>query len=828
MIKINLLPRKAASVNRPAPHNRPKGSSITISRRSVEQWSQGFFSINSPFIFMAAQAQPQKSLHELKNEIVETLRAKERYAEADLLVLEKCFDLMIRFHGEETFPFGEKVAIHLLGVARTLCEWGCNPKVASAGLLHLFPLEDLAKEDIDKYVIHLLHRKNALVSHLLLQPEREKISEEEARYLSHMSLMQEGDRDVWLLEAADEFRTLSSASKMDGRTKVLASRAYFVTAANLGLLDLDTLAVKLENIALMRLDKKTHDRIEAIIADANKRDRAKATEHLRVLTDLISGHLDQNNIQHRVEPDVKSPSRALKKLLRGDELTDPSRFRYIVKGTPQLCLKAFEEIAHAMRQLGYTEIESERKNYVAGIKLGKKEWDIGPKKNNYQSIHLHFRGEQYEPLNVQIRTEEMHEVAELGPASHGRFKYQLNGMLDEVRMDEASIMRDALRTSGQRYAGFGDNIYRVIPYPPGNTLKIIDLLFAVGADFGLRAPARVRVERIDPLTGLKETKKLPVFAPLENGDLVLPFKKSRTPSKIRTNQVSSLPALITLGLVRGKTLDPESMKEKSSIAEARGRTALGMEISSLRSELRDRLIDLLRKEGENPDELKIDTLFSLERTASAIGLRTEEGMHLSVGLSRNREDLIARIMNILRASSTAVAYKVLSGQNHADLWIMVSDVPGSTLAVLRLFQDQGFGLVSLSAQRLPGGDYSLIKTRVKVRKKSIEEDMLTLLSRAKDLYANTRPAPSGIQQVRISIHDLRLSRMNIKAIARVAELFQRAGANIISATFPPIRESKSSCSLTATLPAKYFEKFKDTLESELQKLGLKGFRITRL
>jgi|GEM_PF-2686689 len=826
MIKINLLPRKPGRVNRPAPYRRPAESSITISRRSVEQWSQGHFGINSPFIFMAAQAQPQKNLHELKNEIVETLRAKERYAEEDLLVLEKCFDLMIRFHGEESFPFGEKVVIHLLGVARTLCEWGCNPKVASAGLLHLVPLEDLAKEDIDKHVIHLLQRKAALFPYLLLPLEGEKISQDEARNLSHMCLMQEGDRDVWLLEAADEFKTLSSLSKVDERTKELASRAYHVTAANLSLLDLDTLAVKLENIALMRLDKEEYDRNEAIIADANKRDRSKATEQLRVLTELVSGHLDQ--IQHRVEIDVKSPSRAWKKMLRGDELTDPSRFRYIIKGAPQLCLKAFEGITHAMRELGYTEVESERKNYIAGIKLGKKEWDLGPKKNNYQSLHLHFRGEQYEPLNVQIRTEEMHEVAEMGPASHGRFKYKLNGLLDDIIMDEASIVRNELLASGQRFARYGNNLYRIIPYPAGSTLKIIDLLFAVGAEFGLYAPPQVRVEHIDPATGNKNVKKLSIFAPLENGDLVRPFKRRRTPAKIRTNQVSSLPALITLSLVRGKSLDPESMKEKSHIAEAKGRTALGIEISSLRSDLRKRLVALLKKEGENPDDLKIDTLFSLERTASVIGLRNEEGMHLSVGLSRKRKDLIARIMNILRSSSTAAAYKVLSDSSHADLWIMVADVPGSTLAILKLIQELGFGLVNLSAQRLAGGGYSLIKTRVKVRKKSIEEDLLTFLSRTKDMYKQTRNEPSGIPQIRIGIHDLRISRMNIKVIARLAEVFQRSGANIISANFPTLRESKSSCGITAMLPATSFEKFSARLESELQKVGLKGFRITRL
>lgn len=826
MIKINLKHGIQRSVSRPTEPAGPHIPSIGISRRSAEAMAQNrIFGLNSPLLCFAAPVSPSKDLIELKNDILDALREKERYAEEDLQVLEQSFDFMIRFHGKETLPSGERIAIRLLGVARTLAEWGCDPLIVSAGLLHLASPENLQKENIDQRTIHFLQKKKALERSLFEPLKNKELTKEEAEDLTKMCLMQEGDRKIWLLEAADEFVILSSISETDELSKFLASRAYRVTSPILSLFDLDDIAVKVEDIALLRLDKEEYQKIETKITDANKRDRFKTLEHLRTLTGLISEELNKAGIEHRHNPDVKSVARAKKKLDRGEELTDASRFRIIIKGTRKQCKQSMFVIKKVMGDLGYTEFESERKNYIAGITAGE-EYDLGPKPNRYESLHLHFRGERFEPLNVQIRTEEMHVIAELGSASHGRFK--LNGMIKNLVIDEASVTRQRLVESGQRFGRYGSNLYGLVPYPSSEKIKLIDLLFAISPEHGLRAPAEVSVERIDPETGEAARMKLPISAPLENGDRILFFKKLRkvSPTRIRANLLSTLPALIAHRLAREGGLDPAILKERSSSAATKGKTALGFEISAWRSQLRERLTSLLKKEGENIEALKLETLFSLEHAAKGIGVQNEEGMHLAVGLARQREKLIERVMNIIKSSSTAAAYKILTDPSYVDLWLMVSDVPGAFFSTLNLFKGRGFSLIRLSNQHLSRGT-SLIKARVKSRKKTIEEDVLPFFSEAKDLYESTRPPLEGIKQTKINIH-LRLPRLDINKISRITEVLQKGGANIVSANFPPVLERRSLCSLLIEIPANSFERFKNRLDEEFKNLEIKGHKIYKI
>ncbi|MBU0672319.1 MAG: hypothetical protein KJ732_04740, partial [Candidatus Margulisbacteria bacterium] len=662
---------------------------------------------------MAFQTRPSHDLIDLKNEILAVLRGKERYIEQELEVLEQAFDIMLRFHGDEKLPNGEKITIHLLNVAKTLCEWGCSPLLAAAGLLHLVPIKELEEENINQYVIHLIKRKAAIGIYLFTPIGSDKLSAREARYLYKMCLMQEGNRDVWLLEAADQFKALTTLSEFGKRPGLLASRGYHVTSPILSGFDLDDIAVRLENIAFLRLDREEYERIEAKIEDTNKRTRIMALAHLRTLTDLVSDELRKGGIPHRAQFDVKSVTRTMKKINKGEELTDASRFRFIIDGTRKQCLEAMETIINAMEILDYTEDLRERKNYVNGISVGQP-YDEGPKPNGYESLHLHFRGEHNEPINVQIRTEAMHEMAELGSASHGRFK--LNGLMG-VAFDVAQAERTKLLDEGRRYGLYKGNLYRLIPYQSGARIKLIDLLFAVSLDEGLRAPAKATIERINPVTGEIYEIMLPVSAPLENGDHILSLKKPRglSTSRVRANQLGTLPALVAYALARAGKLDPELIKVRSSSAQKRGEAALGIRFTDWRNNQKNRLSSLLKGAGENITALTFGTTFSPLRAAKAIGMNSEAGMHLAIGLAGKRDELINQVMNVVRTSSTAVAFKVLSDDaSYADLWLMVYDVPGTISSVINLLARQNLQLFHFSSRPLPG-NYSLIKIRVKTR-----------------------------------------------------------------------------------------------------------------
>jgi len=811
-MRINLLPRSGSNeIRRPTPRQQP-----------AVQTTGNQPNLSSPPIIITARIPPSNDLTTLKTEIIAALRSKERYSEEDLDVLEQAFDLMRRFHENETFPNGEKVTLHLLEIARTLCQWGASPVLAAAGLLHLMSLEKLAEESFNPDVCNLILRKNVLNHYLYVGLKEDKITGREARHLVKMCLMQEANPDVWLLEAADSFRTLTSLSSLnkDG-THLAASRAYHVTSPILSMLDLDHLAVKVENIAFMRLDKAAYEQVESLIEDANQRDRLNALKHLADLTELISQELTAIGIKHRVELDVKSVTRTMKKLQKGDELTDASRFRIIVRKGIGDCQAAFARTITVLEALGYMENLQERKNYIAGIALGEA-YDLGPKTNGYQSIHIHVRGESFEPINIQVRDEHMHEIAEQGTASHGMFK--LEEQLKDVLIDGV-----VQKKSGQRFGIYEGRIYRLRPYNSNQPIKLIDLLFAISPECGLRAPNAIRVNRIDPLTGQVEKLQLSVFAPLENADSVPTFEllRNANPSRIRANQLNTLTAKATHKMARLGRLDKASRQERASSIQKKGQAALGFELSDWHSQLRQRLTTILTREGANLDAIKINAVFSLERAAKAVGARGEDALNLAIGLAnrQGKAKLIDGAMRTIRNSSVALAYRVGAQRNQADLWFMIKDIPGTLLRLLNSFKQHNFRVISLESRNLKGG-FSLVKVRVKSRKKDIENDLFELNVECQDLYLQTSPFPPNITTVRQTMSEFRPAKLSLRQMISLVKLLGRLRANIHSTAFPPVLEGQAPNQLQIDIPSGTALTVENRLRQGLKKIGINNFKIT--
>ena len=812
------------------PQPRPE-SSIGLSRRSIEGWAQNLGGIFDSRLLSVQTFLPDKDLIELKNEFLQALRSQQRFNDAQLNTLEHAFDFMIRFHGKEVFPDGERVSVHLMGVARTLAEWGGDPAVVAAGLLHLSPQPELEKAEIDSEVIALIQRKKVLASFLYRslgkKSEEEKLTEHEGRYLFKMCLMEEGDINVWLLEAADAFKTLSSIAETDTSTKLTASRTYHVLPIALRLFGFEKIAMKVEDIAFLRLDKEGYERIEALITDTNKLDRFKALEHLRLVTDLLGEELTKLGIKHRIEIDVKSVVSTKKKIKRGEELTDPSRFRIIIEGLPPECKDVADSVIGDMRSLNYEMVASESKNFVQGITYEGIE-NPGPKeKNDYQSLHLHFKGKKNEPLNVQIRTEEMHTQAEVGSAAHGRFKQ--NGLAEDIVWDEARSLRQTLIEEGRRYAIFAGKIHRIIPYPPRSDLKLYDLAFAI-AGRGLHCPDFVQLERINVETGETTKSKVSVFSPLRNGDKIFFTPAGKPILSGRLKKASSIPALVTLELARKGALDESAMEIESAEAERRGKAALDILLSEEENALRTRFVDILEKEGRGG--LPIKMLHSLHRVAKELGAEDELFLQQAIGLAqRDREKIINSAREILRTSSSAVAYKIEGG--YADLWIMVYGVPGVLKNLMLLLGDEKLEIINLDSFPL-ANHFSLIKARVQVRgrKEGIDENILSFLGKAEDLYQRLSLPPAGeYDEVKAEFY---LNRMTTSTLIEISQRIHdrfKSSVNIVKASFPTIHEGKALCCLHLMVSRPLsgdLDKFHLKLMRTLYNLrGLSGLNIPR-
>ncbi|MDD5382075.1 MAG: hypothetical protein PHH60_00235 [Candidatus Margulisbacteria bacterium] len=811
MIRINLLPRPGLPIRREQP------STIGLSRRSVEHWVTSLGGLHDPRLF-ALEIKPAGShLTGLKLELIGNLRAENRFSEEDLTLLEKAFDLMVGFHKDGSLPHGEKVVIHLLGVAKTLLSSGGDARLAAAAFLSLMPIADLQKAGIDADVLAAIQAKNTARSFLFVPLDENTVNEREAKYVAKMCLMHQSDPKIWLLEAADCFVTLTASDLID---KIVASRAYHVLPIILRWFESEDLALNLENIALMRLDPKEHARIEGLITDANKMGRKKALDHLKLLTELLSLDIE-DWIGHRVEVDVKSVASALKKLRRGEALTDPARFRYIIKEESEtdeaaktrnrhLCKDVAEWIIVNMSEFGYLlDAEEMIKNYLGYVEFGDKNIDLGPKANGYESIHLHFVGPEGERIMVQVRTEAMHEHAEIGPSSHGR-AFKLEGFVDGLSVGGANETRSALIAEGRRYGRFNGKIYRIVPFQPGKVPILLDLAFAAGPNYGLHCPEFVEVERIDPDTGQIVKLKLSAFSPLQNGDRIsFDPVKTQLCSSTRLNKVASLYAMTVISLAQDGNLDETTGEERTSEAAERGKLLLGAVLSDEEAALRSRLANILKKDGQSG--LPINLLCSLERVAKAKGLANEDALRLAIAKTRDRELLLDSVRAALLSSSSAAAYQI--DGNNAQLWLLVYSMPGVSRALAKLLRSSGLKIIGLESTPLKDSS-SLVKVRVRSKRKNeIEKNILSFLTVAQDLYQNLKAPTVTIERTPMTI-EFSYTRLSLDLIFAVSDFLFKQRANITSSSFPPMLERKGRCRLKIEIPKQNADEFRRRLAAE--------------
>jgi hypothetical protein len=378
--------------------------------------------------------------------------------------------------------------------------------------------------------------------------------------------------------------------------------------------------------------------------------------------------------------------------------------------------------------------------------------------------------------------------------------------------------------SRTRYGIYEGEIYELVPYPPGRKIKIIDLLVALSNRYVSRAPYSVPVRTIDPVTGKTyETRLKPKTMPLENGDqiLSLPISKKARSSRIGWGDISSLPGQVAQKLAEKGQLDPLAVDEKSSRAAIRGKKALDHQLFLLKGELRSRMAALLKSEGENPDALEIWVPVSIDFAAERLGANSPEELYLKAGFIRRQDFFVENVISEVRSSSSVVTYKILEETGHADLWLLYPEPYGVLPAVLNLLKNR-FKLVRLSSRRLRG--YSLIKARVKGRKKSIQEDVNAFLSGTKDLHKSSRHFPKEKKHIEV-ILKWRLGRLAIDKISEVAEILQKLGANIVTANFPPVLEGRVTCNLSVEIPPGKSEAFQKRLDKELKRKSIADLKI---
>ncbi|GGN16972.1 RelA/SpoT family protein [Streptomyces fuscichromogenes] len=336
---------------------------------------------------------------------------------ATLRQIERAYQVAERWHRGQKRKSGDPYITHPLAVTTILAELGMDPATLMAGLLHdtvedtEYGLEDL-RRDFGDVVTLLVDGVTKL--------DKVKFGEAaQAETVRKMVVAMAKDPRVLVIKLADRLHNMRTMRYLKREKQEKKARETLEIYAPLAhRLGMNTIKWELEDLAFAILYPKMYDEIVRLVAErAPKRD-----EYLAIVTDEVQSDLRAARIKATVTGRPKHYYSVYQKMIvRGRdfaEIYDLVGIRVLVD-TVRDCYAALGTV-HAR----WNPVPGRFKDYIAM-----------PKFNMYQSLHTTVIGPNGKPVELQIRTFDMHRRAEYGIAAHWKYKQEAVAGASKVRTD---------------------------------------------------------------------------------------------------------------------------------------------------------------------------------------------------------------------------------------------------------------------------------------------------------------------------------------------------------------------------------------------------------
>ena len=428
----------------------------------------------------------------------------------DVAQLESAYRFSALAHEGQFRKTGDPYVSHPVAVAKILTQWHLDPQALTAALLH-----DVM-EDTTVTKVEIAERFGRMVAELvdgvskLDRIEFESYEQAQAENFRKMVLAMTRDVRVILIKLADRLHNMRTLDAMQAKKRArIARETLDIYAPIANRLGLNALYQELQELSFRHLYPFRYRVLHKALLAARGNRREVVDRILDAIRNKLAGSDIEAVVTGREKNLFSIYSKMQDKHLSFSQVFDIYGFRIVVRDVPA-CYLALGAL-HGL----YKPIPGKFKDYIAIAKA-----------NGYQSLHTTLFGPFGMPLEVQIRTQEMHKIAEAGVASHWLYK-QSDTELNDLQQKTHQWLQSLIEMQSQSGSSieflehlkvdlFPDEVYVFTPkglilsLPRGSTC--VDFAYAVHTDIGNRCvAAKINQELVPLRTELKNGDRIEII-----------------------------------------------------------------------------------------------------------------------------------------------------------------------------------------------------------------------------------------------------------------------------------------------------------------------------
>ncbi|MEM0932222.1 MAG: RelA/SpoT family protein [Bacteroidota bacterium] len=457
------------------------------------------------------EAAIEKENKEIAKQYKELLRISyQNLTSADKKLIRTAFDVAVDAHKDQRRRSGEAYIFHPIAVAKIVAsKIGLDAVSIASALLHdvvedtPYTLDDIERmfgETVARIVDGLTK-----IAHL----KKDKDISQQAENFRKMLLTLHDDVRVIIIKIADRYHNMLTMDSMPEHKQVkIASETLYIYAPLAHRIGLYNIKTHLEDLSLKYTEPEVYQDIQAKIEDTEDDQLA----YIEDFSDVIRNSLDKEGLNYEIKGRMKSTFSIRRKMksqnVSFDEVYDKFAIRIIYKSDRKnekfLAWKIYSIVT----------------DHFTPNPIRLRDWITSPKSTGYEALHITVMGPKGKWVEVQIRSERMHEIAEKGYAAH--FKYKHGDQKEQGIEEWLNRLQEALETSNGSAVDFVEefklNLYskEIFVFTPKGDLKsmpkgatALDFAFHIHTEIGMKT----RGARVNG-------KLVPLGTELHSGDQV--------------------------------------------------------------------------------------------------------------------------------------------------------------------------------------------------------------------------------------------------------------------------------------------------------------------